>query len=185
MASLLPKWCKCNRVVTFCSAVSIGSRLIFFGGGGAISSNKFVFADIAPVVSAGITTPVQPDVTSAPPSPSSPAAKQARHEQTTTSPSRRRSSKRVIQEEEPIARFSARLQIASNVRTHTLASPSRHSKSTSSNSSRSGSGLPSPRCSAIMARHGRYLIIHGGWSRRTNEVGDIWVRSVVYRTTPW
>ena len=44
------------------------------------------------------------------------------------------------------------------------------------------SDIPAARTSAVAVRVGRYMIVQGGWSMATRELGDIWVRChIVYK----
>jgi hypothetical protein len=139
------------------SAVAVGSRIFVFGGGGASSSNKFLFIELKDSLAhehdPDMDAAVQVDDTSG-----SQVVKVARYDDLQPS-----GAEDLPKQSAAITAPSVRIISHPAARGAKISSPK----------------LPSPRCSALMVRCGRYVIIQGGWSRRTSEVGDFWVRIVM------
>ena len=175
------------------SAVSVGSRIILFGGGGATSSNNFTMLDFEQPSNASAFMPHR----------DSDSQIDMDLEDVNEEVEPRSSSSGAVEEVQVILTNSnlpsaAAAAVDNDVDNDDktgaisrcwvhfaevcgLARSERKKKRSASSSFADVQNrndqptLPTPRCSAVAVRIGRFVFIQGGWSRRTQEVGDFWV----------
>jgi hypothetical protein len=160
-----------------CSASAVGSKVIYFGGGGRVSTNRFSVLDIGAALKAATSRP---------------GCGHSSESDLLLSADDMRASvytPRTFTEElhsSPKATDDG--SSSSRCKKATAASDDiDHDASDSCDDSAwDGQSIvplrPRPRFGAVQVRLGRYLLIYGGYSRRTNEIGDVWCVDLAYGT---
>lgn len=140
----------------------MGSKIVFFGGGGRDQSNEIVVLDLLPSQERLQNQPLlQSSETSVEEVDKKPPA-------STTTTANSSSS------------LSSSVPSAPQ-RNFFLYKPTLHSYQRTPNQSRSPGihrtyfSSPIPRCSAVSVQFGRCLFYFGGWNQRRDELSDLWV----------